>query len=50
MKNKAIILMIKNTKMLLQLETRPISHEQLVIEVKGIYIGLVIIKAKYRRG
>ncbi|KAK3169312.1 hypothetical protein OEA41_008695 [Lepraria neglecta] len=33
-------------KMLLQPETRPISHEQLVIEVKGIYAGLVMVEAK----
>lgn len=32
--------------MLLQPETRPISHEQLVIEVKGIYAGLVMVEAK----
>ena len=33
-------------EMLLQPETRPISHEQLVIEVKGIYAGLVMVEAK----
>ena len=33
-------------KMLLQPETRPISHDQLVIEVKGIYAGLVMVEAK----
>ena len=33
-------------EMLLQPETRPISHEQLVVEVKGIYAGLVIVEAK----
>ena len=27
-------------------DTRPISHDQLVIEVKGIYAGLVMIEAK----
>ena len=32
--------------MLLQPETRPISHEQLVVEVKGIYAGLVMVEAK----
>ncbi len=32
--------------MLLQPETRPISHDQLVIEVKGIYAGLVMVEAK----
>ena len=31
---------------LLQPETRPISHEQLVVEVKGIYAGLVMVEAK----
>ncbi|KAL2043723.1 hypothetical protein N7G274_003242 [Stereocaulon virgatum] len=35
-----------NPEMLLQPETRPISHEQLVIEVKGIYAGLVMVEAK----
>ncbi|KAM0145976.1 hypothetical protein ACHAQE_010980 [Botrytis cinerea] len=29
-----------------QLETRPISQEQLVAEVKGIYAGLVMVEAK----
>lgn len=33
-------------EMLLQPETRPISHEQLVVEVKGIYAGLVMVEAK----
>ena len=33
--------------MLLQPETRPISHDQLIIEVKGIYAGLVMVEAKY---
>ncbi len=33
-------------ELLLQPETRPISHEQLVIEVKGIYAGLVMVEAK----
>ena len=32
--------------MLLQPDTRPISHEQLVVEVKGIYAGLVMAEAK----
>ena len=32
--------------MLLQPETRPISHEQLVIEVEGIYAGLVMVEVK----
>jgi hypothetical protein len=31
---------------ILQLETRPISQEQLIAEVKGIYAGLVIAEAK----
>ena len=33
-------------EMLLQPDTRPISHDQLVIEVKGIYAGLVMVEAK----
>ena len=33
-------------EMVLQPETRPISHEQLVVEVKGIYAGLVMVEAK----
>ena len=33
-------------KMLLQPETRSISHDQLVVEVKGIYAGLVMLEAK----
>ena len=33
-------------KILLQPETRPISHDQLVVEVKGIYAGLVMVEAK----
>jgi hypothetical protein len=32
--------------MILQLETRPISHEQLVIKVEGIYAGLVTVETK----
>jgi hypothetical protein len=32
--------------LLLQPETRPISHERLVTEVKGIYAGLVMVEAK----
>lgn len=31
---------------ILQPETRPISEEQLVAEVKGIYAGLVMVEAK----
>ena len=34
------------SEMLLQPDTRPISHEQLVVEVKGIYAGLVMVEAK----
>ena len=33
-------------QILLQPETRPISHDQLVAEVKGIYAGLVMVEAK----
>ena len=33
-------------EMLLQPDTRPISHAQLVVEVKGIYAGLVMVEAK----
>ncbi|KAI4248970.1 MAG: hypothetical protein LQ352_005788, partial [Teloschistes flavicans] len=33
-------------QMLLQPETRAISHAQLVVEVKGIYHGLVMVEAK----
>ena len=33
-------------EMLFPPETRPISHEQLVIEVKGIYAGLVMVEVK----
>ncbi|MCJ1376905.1 hypothetical protein MMC20_008150, partial [Loxospora ochrophaea] len=32
--------------MVRQPETRPISHEQLVVEVKGIYAGLTMVEAK----
>ncbi|KAH6885374.1 hypothetical protein B0T10DRAFT_94127 [Thelonectria olida] len=34
------------TKMMLQPETRPISQDQLVAEVKGIYAGLVMVETK----
>ncbi|KAK6504404.1 hypothetical protein TWF506_002603 [Arthrobotrys conoides] len=34
------------TELILQPETRPISQEQLVAEVKGIYAGLVMVEAK----
>ena len=37
---------VADPEMLLQPETRPISHEQLVVEVKGIYAGLVMVEAK----
>ncbi|MCJ1242697.1 hypothetical protein MMC14_010706 [Varicellaria rhodocarpa] len=33
-------------QILLQPETRPITHDQLVVEVKGIYAGLVMVEAK----
>ncbi|KAK5459656.1 hypothetical protein LTS15_003785 [Exophiala xenobiotica] len=36
----------EDSKMLLQPETRPISQEQLVNEVKGIYAGLVMVEKK----
>ncbi|KAK5425562.1 hypothetical protein LTR34_010986 [Exophiala xenobiotica] len=39
-------LLEKDFTMLLQPETRPISQEQLVNEVKGIYAGLVMVKKK----
>lgn len=35
-----------NPEILLQPETRPIPHDQLVVEVKGIYAGLVMLEAK----
>ena len=35
-----------DVEMLLQPETRPISHDQLVVEVQGIYAGLVMVEAK----
>ena len=34
------------SRMILQPETRPISHAQLAVEVKGIYAGLVMVEAK----
>ena len=34
------------SKLPLQPKTRPISHDQLVAEVKGIYAGLVMVEAK----
>jgi polyribonucleotide nucleotidyltransferase len=36
----------EDTGMLLQPDTRPISQEQLVNEVKGIYAGLVMVEKK----
>jgi hypothetical protein len=36
----------ENYDIILQPETRPISQEQLVAEVKGIYAGLVMVEAK----
>ena len=33
-------------EMLLQPETRPISHDQLVVEVKGLFAGFVMVEAK----
>lgn len=33
-------------QLLIQPETRPISHEELVAEVKGIYAGLLLVEAK----
>jgi hypothetical protein len=37
---------LENFDLVLQPETRPISQEQLVAEVKGIYAGLVMVEAK----
>ncbi len=36
----------RDPDLVLQPETRPISQEQLVAEVKGIYAGLVMVEAK----
>ena len=36
----------RDAEMLRQPETRPIDHSQLVIEVKGIYAGLVMVENK----
>lgn len=36
----------ENSRMVGQPETRPISPEQLIAEVKGIYAGLVMVEAK----
>jgi hypothetical protein len=38
--------MLENYDIVLQPETRPISQEQLIAEVKGIYAGLVMVEAK----
>lgn len=35
-----------DSEILLQFETRPISHDQLVVEMKDIYAGLVMLEAK----
>lgn len=32
--------------LLLQPQTKPVSHDQLVVEVKGIYAGLVMVESK----
>jgi hypothetical protein len=37
---------LEDYEIVLQPETRPISQEQLVAEVKGIYAGLVMVEAK----
>ncbi|KAE9374243.1 hypothetical protein N431DRAFT_455027 [Stipitochalara longipes BDJ] len=37
---------LENYNIVLQPESRPISQEQLVAEVKGIYAGLVMVEAK----
>ena len=37
---------LQSIEILRQPETRSISHEQLVVEVKGIYAGLVMVEAK----
>ena len=36
----------KSTSLLCQPDTRPITQEQLVNEVKGIYAGLVMVEMK----
>lgn len=36
----------KDFHIIQQPETRPISHEQLIVEVKGIYAGLVFVEQK----
>ena len=38
--------MEQEPEILLQPETRPISHEQLFLEVKGIYAGLLMVESK----
>ena len=35
-----------DTTILQQSETRPISHDQIVVEVQGIYAGLLMVEAK----
>ena len=36
----------QDPELLLQPETRPISHDQLFLEVKGIYAGLLMVESK----
>ena len=43
----AVEMLNAEPEMLIQPETKPISYDQLVIEVKGIYAGLVMVEAKY---
>ena len=35
-----------DSEILLQPDTRPVTHDQLVIEIKGIYAGLSAVEAK----
>ncbi|KAI6089113.1 hypothetical protein F4821DRAFT_257263 [Hypoxylon rubiginosum] len=37
---------VESTRLIKQPETRPISQEQLIAEVKGIYAGLVMVESK----
>ena len=37
---------LNDTQILRQPETKPISQDQLVVEVKGIYVGLVMVEGK----
>ncbi|KAH8749310.1 hypothetical protein F5882DRAFT_488746, partial [Hyaloscypha sp. PMI_1271] len=43
---KSSISILEDYEIILQPETRPISQEQLVAEVKGRYAGLVLVEAK----